>query len=140
LVSITSSSNPEIGKLEDTISWEPQKCNLVTKPNNYIIIDFKDYSICCKKYTLRHTLSRDTEALRNWKFSGSNDNINWIDLKVHVNDASLTLKGTSKSWDIDSNSNSYFRYFRILQNGFNSSNNDYFSLGGVEMYGTIKKI
>ncbi|KAL9649447.1 hypothetical protein ABK040_000686 [Willaertia magna] len=139
LVTLTSTANCEVGKLQDLISYEPCKCNLVSKVNTTITLCFETIMIMPTKYSLRHTLSRDGEALRNWILSGSNDNINYIDLLVHTNDNSITLKGQTASWDIDSN-NIYFKYFRIIQNGNNSSNNNYFSLAGMEIYGLVRRL
>jgi len=90
-------------------------------------------------YSLRHTLSRDNEALRNWKFQGSKDNNVYVDLKTHTNDTALAVKGGTKTWQIDSCSE-YYQYFRVTMTGPNSSNNNYYSLAGFEVYGLVKDL
>ncbi len=39
----------------------------------------------CWWYILRHYTSWNSEALRNWKFEGSNDAKNWECIKEHIN-------------------------------------------------------
>lgn len=141
LVVVTATAAPETGKVEETISHDPAKCNLVAKPNTHVLIDFKEHKIMATKYTLRHTLTRDTEALRNWSLEASNDGTNFKEIIKHVNDSALNTKGGSHTWDLDpSKSDEFFRYWRIVQWGNNSSNNQYFSLAGAEFYGLLKKV
>ncbi|EFC44703.1 predicted protein [Naegleria gruberi] len=137
-LSVTASSNFEVGSAKDLVSHEPTKCNLIGKANAFIIIKFETIRVMPTKYSLRHTMSRDGEALRHWTLSGSSDGINYSDIFTHTNDQALNLKGSTGSWDL--NCTSYYQYFKITQTANNSSNNNYFSLAGVEFYGLISRI
>eukprot|EP01084_Bolivina_argentea_P066127 120548_1 len=54
------------------------RCLCEETPNAWWYIDFKDdIKIRPTNYTLRHYTSWNIEALRNWKFEGSNDSKNW---------------------------------------------------------------
>ncbi|KAF0980629.1 hypothetical protein FDP41_013112 [Naegleria fowleri] len=139
LVTVSVTANYEVGKAQDLISHEPAKCNLVGKANTQINIKFETLKIMPTKYTLRHTMSRDGEALRYWTLSASVDGVTYVDLIVHNNDTTLNLKGSTGSWDIEANGN-YYQYFRITQTGNNSSNNNYLSMAGLEMYGLVHRI
>ena len=135
-VSVTASAPFEVGKAQDLIAHEPSKCNLVGRANSAVIIKFENNRVMPTKYSLRHTMSRDGEALRSWTFSGSIDGINYTDLVVHTNDTTLNLKGSTGSWDVEANGN-YYQFFKIAQTGNNSSNNNYLSMAGLELYGLL---
>jgi len=77
---------------------EPIRC--VTKPmkGGYFVIDLVKLWVKPTAYTLRHYSSYDTEALRDWKFQGSNDGKKWSKLLSHKKDTSLLKKGQSKTW------------------------------------------
>jgi len=62
------------------------RCVTMAKPNQWFSIDLKDKQACVSEYTIKHYDSWDTEALRNWRFEGSNDGNVWILLREHVND------------------------------------------------------
>ena len=54
------------------------RCLTDEKPEqSWIIIDFGKVQICPNKYTLKHYVSWDSEALRSWDFEGSVDGITW---------------------------------------------------------------
>ncbi|KAL9653811.1 hypothetical protein ABK040_012872 [Willaertia magna] len=138
-VKISASCGFESGKTRDLISREPTSCNLINQNNSHITIEFVSILICPNAYTLRHTSARDSECLRNWRLQASTDGDNYIDLKVHSNDGSLKTKSESATWKIDG-ATEYYKYFRILQDGVNSSNNYYLSMAGFEIYGIVKSI
>src|SRR5689334_12327348 len=76
-----------------------------------------------------------TDALRNWTLQGSVDGKNWSLIKRHINDASLNAIFAVASFSIDCNQ--AFRHFRILQTGHNSSSNNFLSISGLELYGSL---
>ena len=140
-VTVSHSANCEVGKTPDLIAFDPCTCNLVSSANTTITIKLHDYSVLPTKYTLRHTMSRDSECLRNWRFQGSINGTTFVDLSVHQNDTSLNVKGATKTWSLDPvKACDYYQYFRILQDGNNSSNNTYLSLAGLELYGYVMKL
>jgi hypothetical protein len=69
------------------------------------------------------------------------DGVHYTDLSIHINDCSLaTVKGSTFTWSIDpTKATDYYRYFQLLQTGNNSSNNCYLSMGGLEIYGLVRK-
>ncbi|KAF0980274.1 hypothetical protein FDP41_013488 [Naegleria fowleri] len=138
LLKISCSCSFEAGSEDDIISRNPVSCNLVNNPGTTITFDFLQLIISPSAYTIRHTSARDTECLRNWKFQGSIDGNHFVDIKVHTNDQTITTKSQSATFSVECNE--YFRYFRILQDGLNSSSNNYLSLGGFEIYGLVKSI
>ncbi len=76
------------------------------------------------------------QLLRNWKLQGSNDDSTWTDLDTQTSNASITA-GT---WFDGSVANATsWRYLRILQTGVNSSGQNYLTLGGFEVWGTISQ-
>ncbi|EFC43282.1 predicted protein [Naegleria gruberi] len=139
LLKVTTSIGFEAGSDEDVISRVPVSCNLINSPNTTITFEFVSNMILPSAYTIRHTNARDTECLRTWRFQGSIDGLTFTDLKVHNNDSTLTTKSQSATFPI-TDCNEYYKYFRILQDGPNSSSNNYLSFGGFEIYGAVKLI
>jgi len=115
-----------------------QAVRCVTKPNRnggWFIIDFGDRKIKPTHYMLRHYISWDTEALRNWNLEGSNNGNNWEIIKVHKDDQTLKMKGQCFTWGVQTNS--FYSMFRIRQTGSNSNNHWYVALSGFEIYGSM---
>ena len=104
--------------------------------NQWFAVDFKGRAICPSMYTLRHYSSYDVEALRSWRFEGSNDGLSWTLLREHVNDASLNLRGQSFTWSIPPTTKRY-SMFRVFMTGPNSNEHLYLALSGFEIYGTM---
>ncbi|GMS95260.1 hypothetical protein PENTCL1PPCAC_17435, partial [Pristionchus entomophagus] len=140
VVVATSSEAPRqpFGRPEDILSRDANalNCHSGDDKNSHFSIDMGAL-IKPSNYTLRHSRGYSRSALRNWLFQGSNDNRVWEVLSFHKNDTSLTEPGSTATFPIDP-SKGAFRYFRIAQNGENSSGSTfYLSLSGFEMYGTI---
>ena len=114
---------------------------LVTQPleNSWMSIDFKNLYISPTHYSLRHYISWDTEALRNWLLEASFDGNTWHTLRQHKNDSSLNHKGATWTWEIKAKGAKY-RAFRIRQIGVNSNKHYYLSCSGFEIYGDIYQI
>ena len=89
----------------------------------------------CSHYSLRGR-TFDSNHLRNWALQGSNDDINWTSLDVQNNNIAI---GVNTWFDKDltlTNSTSY-RYFRVLNTGLTSSNDNLATLGEIELYGIL---
>lgn len=110
----------------------------VPKPDMWMCVDLKDKYFAPTHYTLRHYISWDTEALRNWRFEGSVDGNVWETLKVHVDDKSLNKKGATHTWTIQQPPTRFYREFRIFQFGVNSNGNHYLCCSGMELYGILQ--
>ena len=64
----------------------------------------------------------------------------WTTISEHKNDESLRhgFPHTSATFHIRSIPICYYRYFRIIQNGPNSSGNNFLMLRAFEVYGFVK--
>jgi len=139
-VKLTASTTFESGKIENLISHTPCACNMHSQANANFTIDFQKISIAPTKYTLRHTDSRDTECIRNWKLEASKDGQTWVLLREHKDDQAIAAKSQSFTWDINDSKKEFYRYFKIEQTGNNSANSAYFNLAGVEIYGMVSML
>jgi hypothetical protein len=112
--------------------------------NSWIAIDIGQRNFILNKYAIRH----DDETgyyLRNWKLQGSNNvNVNsvaginaatWIDLDTRINDVTINSVGGWGSFNV--NTSNVYRWLRLLQNGVNSSSDNYLVMSEIELYGTL---
>ena len=91
------------------------------------------------KYSLVNSNGFAQSALRNWSLMASEDCQHWVILREHKNDTSLRNgTGCAYTWNLKSEaSKKGYRYFKIRQDGKNSGGNDYISISGFEVYGTV---
>ena len=102
-------------------------------------VDLTDkYTLYLTHYTLGHGRDRSMTVLLNWLLEGSLDGRKWVILRIHKDDRGLKdhRPYCTCTWAIEGNSNA-FRYFRILQTGYNSSRNFGIFLSGIELYGVL---
>ena len=90
LSSVLDSSSADPSTLAGRVAV---RCVTTAMDYPWFIIDFLHRKIKPTHYMLRHYVSFDTEALRNWKFEGSNDGKDWELIKQHTHDHSLKTKG-----------------------------------------------
>ena len=77
--------------------------------------------------------------LRNWRIEGSNDANKFTCLRQHNNDSTPGNTAMSEAnWNVDEGDN-FYRYFRIFQNGKNSSNTNHLMCTGIELYGELRE-
>eukprot|EP00729_Bicosta_minor_P006641 gene6641-biopygen28941 len=90
-------------------------------------------------YCLRHGYYNVNFRLVHWRLEGSNDDSAWTLLKTHANDQALPAQGYSTaSWPVEAAADgASYRYFRILQTGKNSIDEDYLVCAGIELYGLL---
>jgi len=139
-VTVTCSSL-EKGSIEDVVityrDVAPSDCWTSDIPSSWIAVNLgPKRSLIPKYYTLRHGGSSRADSLRNWTLQASNDAKNWDVLRRHVGDISLNGVYASCSWPIEGVRKAY-RHFRVLQTGKNSSNHNFLSLSGFELYGSL---
>ncbi|MCO5582625.1 hypothetical protein L7F22_036523 [Adiantum nelumboides] len=99
----------------------------------------ESHQLMCNHYTLRQDGS--VNYIRSWSLQGSSDDRNWLDLRVHQNEKTLSRAGQFASWPIHSASARLpFRYFRILLTGPMSSSSHPWNLClcYIELYGYLK--
>ncbi|KAH3761856.1 E3 ubiquitin-protein ligase HECTD1 [Pelomyxa schiedti] len=89
-------------------------------------------------YSLRHGSNSKHDCLRNWVLQGSNDGNSWTTLRRHTNDMSINSNYATHSWPVQGTEP--FQFFRVLQTGRNSSNHNFLSLSGFELYGDLHRL
>eukprot|EP01132_Coremiostelium_polycephalum_P004171 gene4171-5220_t len=138
-IKITSSSI-EKGNPHDIVDLNPTECWTKDVPSSWFAIDLgKNYSLILKYYTLRHGGNSKQDCPRNWVLQGSDDGLDWSTISRHVNEIHINSNFASHSWPVTNNSSPY-RFFRILQIGHNSTNHNYFSISGIELYGDLYEV
>jgi len=90
------------------------------------------------RYTLRHGHDKPNDALRNWRFEGSNNAEVWTTLKTHTDDKALSTAWGTYSWTLSTSV--AYRFFRVLSTGVNSDNNNHLRLSWMELYGAIQSV
>jgi hypothetical protein len=94
-------------------------------------------AVAVTRYTLRLDAQGARHVLRNWNFEGSNDGVEWVVLRQHVNDQSLAArKFATASWDVNPDGLA-FSHFRIHQTGVHLDGNHFLMMGGLELYGRV---
>lgn len=101
--------------------------------NSWVRFQILTGKLKCNYYSLRTRGTNPDYYPRNWILQGSNDGSTWIDLDAQVNNTTLSAPGQWLSLPVSTNDS--YSYFRLLQNGLNSSNSHYFCLGEIELYG-----
>jgi hypothetical protein len=133
-------SSVENGWQEQFVSkwdWQAEESYTLDQPNSWMRVDLgATRSLAVRHYALRHECHGDC-ALRNWELQGANAADGpWTTLRRHDNDASIDLKGGFvAAWPVEGVAP--FRFFRIHQHGRNSSDYDYLSCAGIELYGVL---
>uniref|UniRef100_A0A1I7V093 E3 ubiquitin-protein ligase n=1 Tax=Caenorhabditis tropicalis TaxID=1561998 RepID=A0A1I7V093_9PELO len=134
-----SDARQPFGKPDDLLSRDqnPINCHTSDDKNASFTIDLGVFVIPTS-YSLRHSRGYGRSALRNWTLQGSIDSKKWDNIHVHVDDKSLGEPGSTASWHFEEKGTTAFRYYRIAQNGKNSSGQThYLSCSGFELYGDI---
>jgi hypothetical protein len=90
------------------------------------------------RYDLRHGNNTQLRVLRNWNLEGSNDGVEWVVLRRHVNDTSLAERAHSTaSWEVNNPDSLAFFRFRIITTGLNSWGDHCLLIMGLELYGRV---
>lgn len=118
----------------------PKNTHTVNQENGWIAFDL-GVEFQLTAYSLRHSRGYQKSALRNWQLQGSNDCIEWAQLRDHKNDNSLSnVAGSTKTWKLKHKNcvSSSYRYLRLQSTGVNSSTSSHqISISGIEFYGRI---
>jgi len=119
-------------------------------PNSWVNVDLSpsNLKLCCTHYSYSTRKYGGTpRALRNWEFQASNDGINWVILRKHVEDTSIPdINGASATFAVDSKCY-FYSQFRIVQTGPNAyretgtnhwqDNYAQLNFGNLELWGCI---
>lgn len=97
-------------------------------------------------YSMRARDDDNTNLPRNWKLQGTNsvsadteagfNAATWTDLDTRTSDTTMSVASAWGSFPVTGVSTAY-RYLRIVQNGTNSSGQNYFCIQEIELYGTL---
>lgn len=103
--------------------------------DNWIKLDLgPNRKLRVNKYTMRNR-GEGGWHIRNWNLQGSNDDTNWTNIDVRVNDSTITSGG---QWGAFNTSLSdKYRYLRIIMTGNNSSGNRELTICEYEFYGLL---
>lgn len=102
---------------------------------SWIQVDLRAYELRCNRYSIRNITSTSNN-LRNWQFQGSKDGLSWVTLDTQISNTSITV--ASAWYNFPVTNNGFYRYFRILSTGLDSSSNNYISIGELELYGKLR--
>eukprot|EP01083_Nonionella_stella_P254505 874454_1 len=145
LIKVTAKSiQPDSLPVHHACGRAAVRCVSRREPDCWFQFDLLNRSVRPTHYKLRHYKSWDTEALRNWRFEGSNDGNQWTTIMEHKNEDKLKARGQIATWKIPSDdqtkkqqSKHFYSKFRIYMTGPNSNGQHYLALSGFELYGTL---
>lgn len=134
LVKISASSASENSPMNAVINQMGECFVTEDQEDSWVMIEISPYFIIPSYYSLRSG-DKFGDRLRNWEIQGSNDGENWVTLRTHSEDESIT-------------SNEYFgfsierckiecKFLRVKQMGKNSRGNFHLSIGGFEVFGML---
>lgn len=133
-----SSSSILAGSLEGLVNRANTEFYSNESANNWVEIYILSGKLKCNGYSIQNRFRTDNDAqhsLRNWRFQATNNKPNWIDLDIQINNNSLVATGQWLTLPI--NSEESYCYFRLLQDGVNSSGSGYLCLSELELYGNF---
>ena len=137
IVTVTAASIHDDSPVSAVVGRTAVRCVSRPEEKQWFSVKFPDdCHILPSHYQLRHYISSKTEALRSWRFEGSNDGVFWDTLREHRNDASLDEKGDLFCFELKDVKQSY-RQFRVFMTGLNSNGHWLLALSGFELYGKI---
>ncbi len=90
-------------------------------------------------YTLGYFVNGQDHIPRNWVLQGSKDNVSFVTLRSHENDAALEGDMHLATWRIPEQAIAAgpFSYFRVMQTGPTSTGTMFLVLSFIELYGTV---
>eukprot|EP01084_Bolivina_argentea_P317526 550549_1 len=134
LVTVTSSAlMADSTPISDICGRSLVRCVTQDKVNSWWLLNFNNMRIRPTSYTLKHYSSWDTECLRDWKLEGKNPNGKWRLICEHSNDMSLSKKGDTATFKVETKE--FFQQLSVMMTGKNSNNHWYLACSGVEIYG-----
>eukprot|EP01012_Entosiphon_sulcatum_P056768 TRINITY_DN8046_c0_g1_i1.p1 TRINITY_DN8046_c0_g1~~TRINITY_DN8046_c0_g1_i1.p1 ORF type:complete len:764 (-),score=110.93 TRINITY_DN8046_c0_g1_i1:1323-3590(-) len=139
-----SSGRARNGALEDFVSNAVGVFYPFPIPGAWIQVDFMSNMVCPSAYALAYYKSGTFHKPRNWDLRASNDTKEWTVLSSHRQDKCFGKEGhkcTSQPvvFPLADVTPQFWRYFRIVSTGRDSSNNDFLKTSCIEFYGALKK-
>ncbi|MEH1853443.1 MAG: discoidin domain-containing protein [Nostoc sp.] len=131
---IISASSTESGVLSSLTDRASSEWFSNINANNWVQFQLVSCKLQCSKYSIKTRANNVDYYPRNWQLQGSNDGTTWDVIDSQVNNTALN--SVSQWLTLSVTSTTAYSYFRILQNGNDSSGTGYLCLGEVELYGT----
>lgn len=130
------SSGVGCGKLEDIVWRVAVNLRSCNSPGSYFGVDLKlDRLLVLQGYCLRNR-NMTSHVLMSWICQGSLDGENWETLDSRNSESSLRKAGATAYFQVQHEDEQRgFRFFRVLQEGVNSSGSHNLVLSGIELYG-----
>ena len=137
-VVLANSTDPTSGSLENFLEPVYTGNQFYLQGNNaFLTLDLS----AARCLAPNHYCLRDMQTgyyLRNWRLEGSNDNAAWTVLRTHNNDDTIKSATTAYSWPIVGQENNFYRYFKIILTGPDSSGGSYNLSCAIELYGMLR--
>ncbi|MEH1771702.1 hypothetical protein, partial [Nostoc sp.] len=130
IVTASTTEGGTVASLSDRIASEWYS-NIAA--NNWVKYQITTGKLICNHYSIRSRSNNVDYYPRNWQLQGSNDGTNWAVLDEQVNNTDIS--SVSQWLSLPVTPTTAYSYFRLLQNGIDSSGVGYLCLGEVELYG-----
>jgi len=101
-------------------------------PNAWFVIDLKNAKVKLTKYVYRGDYGGGNNHPKTWELQGSNDGTNWVTLKTHNNDSSVSMTNCG-GWDVQATE--AFSQFKIQNKGAPN----HLCCSGIEFYGNFSQ-
>jgi len=141
LIAISSSSAWANTAIPDTICANPPITNAIFWTNSEFgawikfDIDPKGEGLKFVPTHYYYGFQTNTWLPRNWNFEGSQNNVDWITLKTHIDDNTMQSVG-NYLFQVP-NVHDGYRYFRIRLTGQDSNGSNFVGLSFFELFGRI---
>lgn len=94
------------------------------------------HSLACNHYTLR--MNDSTDFPRSWCLQASDDGVQWVVLRQHDGDESMTRSGQFCSWPVQQKGLQFYQKFRVMLTGQTSEGTRVFNVNFLELYGYLR--
>ena len=106
------------------------------KPDQWILYDFSPYMVSIKQYYLRTSGCKFNEGhLQNWVLLGSNDKQKWVEIDKQLD--CEKLNGGYRTAVFDAHCQSFFRFIKLQQIGYNFRYDHSMQLSCFECFGDL---
>ena len=143
LVVCSASSTDGTSHVRSIISRFATHFSTKPSPKSWVCVEYAQHALQLSHYTLRNTDAPEAKnlALRWWKLEASKDGKAWATLDERSHDPSLANKSQPATFIVPPSpaAHQFYSFFRLTQTGANAGGTHALSLGGVEMYGKLRK-
>ena len=139
----TSSSVDGTSNLKGIVARFPTHFATKSAAKSWIGVELSNLTLQPSFYTLRNTDNTEARnlSLRSWKLEGSKDGKQWTQLDERNHDNTLNQKSQTVTLAVPQSTaaSQYYSHFRLTQTAANSGGGQQLCVGGVEMYGRLRK-